>query len=244
MLHTVMVYLSSQKALAMYQLFIVLVGIPLANEVVNRYKGTRAGSLMQGICLALLKTPLLGGLLSKIPAVGEFLYVFAPTDKKDLPKPLAKMLMDKKAGSGSGSAAASASALLLIPIFLATSCGYCMEAAHTSEPRCVLQQNMIKCGEQAGFGLLPIVSSIVIAAIGGTFDANAVVSQLEMAGIKDIPCVLGALESFVVGNTAHFPPAMQSTVHKTLVASLAKKGVHGKVTISLKVGAPVEAVVQ
>jgi len=67
---------------------ITLVGLPLANEIAQRSKGTRAESLLQAISLALLKTPILGIALAKFPVVGDVLYVFAPKDKQGLPTPL------------------------------------------------------------------------------------------------------------------------------------------------------------
>lgn len=71
-----------------WAILVTLVGLPLANEIVQKYKGTRAESLLQGLALFLLKLPAVGIVIAKTPVLGDLLYVFAPRDKTGIPTPL------------------------------------------------------------------------------------------------------------------------------------------------------------
>jgi hypothetical protein len=71
-----------------WAVLLMFVGIPLANEIVQRARGTRAESLLQGLALFLLQLPILGVVIAKTPVIGDLLYVFAPRNKDGIPTPL------------------------------------------------------------------------------------------------------------------------------------------------------------
>ena len=87
-LHDALVYQTAMGPV--WAVVLTLVGLPLANEVVQRAKGTRAESLLQAVAMTLLKIPVLGVVIAKFPVVGDILYVFSPANKVglNLPTPL------------------------------------------------------------------------------------------------------------------------------------------------------------
>ncbi len=146
----------------------------------------------------------------------------------------------------------SLKALILLPIaFLASlpGCAFCKDATNAAEPRCVLESNMVKCGETAGFALVPVVLALIAGAIAGQpFDAGALEAQLMSQGVKDVPCVLAALEDYLAGSALAKggDPAslmLASQMHEALLAALAKRGIHGRVSLKLRGGHSVEALV-
>ncbi len=143
-------------------------------------------------------------------------------------------------------------ALALIPLLALSSlpgCAFCKDAVNAAEPRCVLESNMVKCGESAGFALVPLVLSLIAGVIAGQpFDAAALEAQLLSQGIKDVPCVLAALEDYLAGSALakNGDPAsllLAEQIHAALIASLQKRNIHGKVSIKLRGGHTLDAVV-
>ncbi len=156
------------------------------------------------------------------------------------------------AKSASKPAPAKLRALVLLPlVFLATlpGCAFCKDAVNAAEPRCVLESNMVKCGESAGFALVPLVLSLIAGVIAGQpFDAAALESQLLANGVKDVPCVLAALEDYLAGSALAKggDPAsllLAQQIHAALIASLQKRNIHGKVSMRLRGGHTLDAVV-
>lgn len=145
-------------------------------------------------------------------------------------------------------AAAKKAALLLPVAFLAAlpGCTFCRDAAHASAPSCVLQANMVKCGEQAGFALIPVVLGLIAGALAQQpFDAQALEAQLISLGVKDVPCVLAALEDYIAGSAeakAGDPASLMlaEELHAALVASLSKRGMRGRMRLQLRAGHAVD----
>lgn len=114
------------KALLLHQTFmgpvwtllVAFVAIPVANELVSKYRGTRAASILQGIALVILKTPAVGRVLVKFPVVGDLLYVFAPQDKTGLPTPLIA-----RPGDGPAPPSNPALVLAMLSVFMALPMG-------------------------------------------------------------------------------------------------------------------------
>lgn len=231
-----------------WAVLLTLVGLPIANEIVQRFRGTRAESLLQGISLALLKIPYVGALVVKFPVVGDLLYIFAPQQKADLPKPLYKLAMDASKASNdnklqppSASATTKVVVLLFASSLSLTGCLPSLAACKIPTPvlvaKCTLENNLISCGEKSGFDMIPVVIGIVTAALAGVFDAAVLVADLESEGFKDIPCVLAAVESYLLPTQ----PAVAAKVHQMLVFKLKKDGMHG--TVDMKLGSKVVHVV-
>jgi hypothetical protein len=172
--------------------------------------------------------------------ISELLPFVKSTQWNGILQGLLKMLKDR--------AAAKKAALLLPLAFLATlpGCAFCKDAANAAVPRCVLEANMIKCGESSGFALMPIVLSLIANAIAGQpFDAKALEAELVSEGVKDVPCVLAALEDYLAGSAlakSGDPASMLLTqeIHAALLDSLAKKGLHGHLTLKLRAGHQVD----
>lgn len=221
---------------------VTLVGLPLANEIVQR-SPARAQSLIQFIAHLVLSLPGVGPLIAKFPVLGDLLYVFAPQDKTGIPTPL--LYRPSKSNNLSSPPAPPAvppAALLvffLVGLSAFTGCAACKLSQNATLPKCVLENNIIACGEQDGASLLPVVLSVVESVVAGSFNPAAVVATLEGQGVKDVPCVLAALEQYVAPTN----PALSITFHAVLKEALAKRGSHGDVVVKLKSGATVHAVV-
>lgn len=129
--------------------------------------------------------------------------------------------------------------LLFIHVLLISSCGYCRLPEKVAEPRCVLERNLIACGQQTGYQLLPAVLSLVGQAIAGHFDSDKLVADLEALGIGNAPCVLGAFEAYILPSD----PRVAGILHDGLKLALVKKGYHGQVDIRLKSGKIIGVVV-
>jgi hypothetical protein len=151
----------------------------------------------------------------------------------------------------SKSGAAKAAAILLPLAFLSAlpGCAFCKVAANAAVPRCVLEANMISCGEADGFALVPMVLGLIASAIAGSpLSAAAIEALLISQGVKDVPCVLAALEDYLSASDllrAGDPASgfVLAEVHIALLDALAKKGLHGSVKIKLRNGHVVSAVV-
>lgn len=152
------------------------------------------------------------------------------------------------AAPSSRSAGLKAVAAFLVPAMLFSGCAFCKAAPNSTAPRCVLEANMLSCGEADGFSLLPVVLGLIENAVAGQpFDAAALESQLEAQGVKDVPCVLAALEDFVSSEMAVAKAEdaahglVKAEAHVALVDALSKRGLHGHVTIKLAHGHRIEA---
>lgn len=108
----------------------------------------------------------------------------------------------------------------------------CVIPAPTNVGKCTLEKNLISCGEKTGFDLIPIVLGIVVGVIGSTFDPAVLVASLESEGFADIPCVLAAVESYLLPSD----PALAAKIHLALVYKLKKDGMHGVVDVKIKSG--------
>lgn len=128
-------------------------------------------------------------------------------------------------------------ALILIPLLSA--CSFCKLEANEQQSRCILERNLIACGTQTGFQLLPIVLSVVGQAIAGHFDAEKLVSNLEAAGFQNIPCILAALQDYLLPGDSQ----LATNMNDALRLSLVKKGMHGEVVVQLRTGKIVKVIV-
>lgn len=138
---------------------------------------------------------------------------------------------------------ASIIALVMIPLALSACLpplSACKVPAPVDVAKCQLEKDLIACGEQTGMDLLPIVLDLIMHAIGTPFDPAAIVSQLEAEGFKDIPCILAALENYLLPVS----PPKAGLVHQVLVYKLKRDGKRGDVSIKLRSGKIVQAVVQ
>lgn len=137
--------------------------------------------------------------------------------------------------------------LLLLLSFSALSlsgCSKCKLPTNAALPVCMLESNLIQCGEQDGYALVPLVLEIVGGLVSGQpFDAGKLVSELESQGIKDVPCVLAALEQYVSGGKIAHKAELQAAFHKSLAQAVAKKGMRGEVSIKLKRGEAIKVLV-
>ena len=107
--------------------------------------------------------------------------------------------------------------------------------------RCTLESNLISCGEQDAFALLPVVVGIIGNEINGAgFNAASVEAQLEAQGIHDVPCVLSALQAFIAPTN----PTLAEKFHAIAAVALKKKGAHGIVDVKLRTGRTVSYVLQ
>ena len=127
----------------------------------------------------------------------------------------------------------------LVGLTAFTGCATCKLPQNAAEPKCVLEKNLIACGEQDGYSLLPVVMDVIGSVVAGAFNPAALVTTLESQGVKDVPCVLAALEQYVAPTNQ----ALGVKFHEVLKASLARRGMHGDVVVKLKTGATVHAVV-
>jgi hypothetical protein len=129
---------------------------------------------------------------------------------------------------------ASIIALVMIPAYL----GACVPLSECKTPtpsqvqKCQLEHDLISCGEQSAFNLLPVLVEIIASTIAGNFDPNSLIGLLEAQGVKNVPCVLAALERYA----EPIAPMFASRIHVALRVALAKQGKHGKVTIKLAGG--------
>ena len=146
---------------------------------------------------ALVKGPEAKSALAKL---ADLLAVLA---RKDAAGTL-KLPGKRSKATGAPSDDRSLKALILLPlVFLAAmpACAFCKDATNAAAPRCVLEKNMVKCGETAGFALVPVILGLIANAIAGQpFDAAALESQLLAQGVKDVPCVLAALQDYIAGS--------------------------------------------
>ncbi len=138
-------------------------------------------------------------------------------------------------------AAAVVALLLLLPFVSAClpPIAACKLPTPANVAQCKLENDLIACGEQWGLNLLPVVLDLIATAVGGTFDPAAIAAELEALGFKDAPCLLAAIETYLLPTA----PAVAARVHNVLVYQLAKAGKHGLVSIKLHGGAIVQAVV-
>jgi hypothetical protein len=156
------------------------------------------------------------------------------------------MSMPKKVVAGASGtlppppSAAALLPLILVPLLALTGCTQCKLPANANTPVCVLQSNIVSCGEQDALALLPIVMGIVGELVAGQpFDPNALVTMLESQGAKDAPCIVAAIQNyFTVKN-----PIAAAKFHESLKIALAKKGKHGSVEVKLRRGSSINAVV-
>lgn len=140
-----------------------------------------------------------------------------------------------------------ASARVLVPVLLIStllvsgcfpSLAACRLPAPSDVAKCKLEQDLISCGQKTGLDLLPIVMELVMSAIGGTFSPSTLIAQLESEGFKDVPCILAAIENYLMP----VAPQVAGKVHLALVYKLVKDGHHGEVSIKLAGGRVVKAV--
>lgn len=138
---------------------------------------------------------------------------------------------------------------LILFVFLATHLSACLPTIKVCslphdpsiDAKCQLEQDLIHCGASTGLDLIPVVISIVLTAINsGSFDTGKVVSDLESLGFKDIPCVLAALQNYLLP----ISPQLAGKIHEALVYKLNKDGKRGMIQIKLHSGRSVAAVVQ
>lgn len=154
--------------------------------------------------------------------------------------PLLHYPMQKKGDDATPPGSSGAVPTLLIVLLLSLGgCSVCRLPENVQQPRCVLERNLIACGQQAGFQLVPIVLSVVGQVIAGHFDAGRLVEQLERAGFQNIPCVLAALQDYILPEA----PRLAMGLHDALKLSLIKKGYHGEVDVRLRTGKVVKALV-
>lgn len=187
MWHTLASALLHQTAVGpVYSILIFVVVLPLVNEFVNRFRGTRAGSLLQGMALAALKLPGINMVLSKLPGVGELLYALAPKDTRaELPRPLLKVALDARAAAVSKVAAWLL--LALLPASLAA-CAFCQKPENAKAPECIALNVITDCGAPE---VVKIVTDI-IASVGQAIASNnyanlldAIVVDLRNRGTAD-----------------------------------------------------------
>jgi len=132
--------------------------------------------------------------------------------------------------------------LILVPLLMLQGCAACKLPANATTPKCVLEANLISCGEQDGFALLPVVIGIVGTLIAGnTLTPAALVLALEQQGARDVPCVLAAFESYL--GLSSSSALLRETVHDALKLSLAKRGRHGEQVMKLPRSASITVVV-
>ena len=238
----------------LWVVLLTLVGLPIANEIVQRAKGstptsliTKAQSALQLIASGFLSIPAVGAIIAKFPVVGDLLYLFAPTDKTALPKPLSKMLLDARAAkkandktppTGSPPVTPAALVLFLIGATMLQGCALpkpsaCVNPIPALVAKCTFENNLIACGETTGLDLVPIIADIVMSAIGGTFNSATLVAELESEGYsKAAPCILAAIEGYLMP----VAPQIAAKVHEALVYKLTKDGKHGIVDVKTKSG--------
>lgn len=141
------------------------------------------------------------------------------------------LLFSTKAGSSSTLKA-------IVFVLLATQLAACIPLSQCKDPlpaqvaTCRFEKDMITCGERTGFNLIPIAIGIVVAVIAGNFDADLLINQLEAEGFKDIPCVLAALQAFLMP----INPQAAIACHKALVRKLQRMGKRGQVDVKLLSG--------
>ncbi len=249
-MHSVSTWLTYQTALGpVWAILVTLVGLPLANEIVQRAKGTRAESLLQGLALFLLKLPALGIVIAKTPVLGDLLYVFAPRDKADLPTPLIAKpstvvvpAVEVTVNPSSPPSPPAALALLLIAFSALSGCvplSQCKTPIPVQVAKCQLEQNLIACGGKDGLALVPVILNVIMSLASGSFDPNALLAELEAQGFQDAPCILAAFEEYLLP----VAPQIAGRVHDTLKLALTKRGAHGLVQVKLRNGKIVTAVV-
>lgn len=243
-------------------LLATLVGLPLANDIVQRAKGSpgsliaKAQSLLQLIAGGVLSIPAVGAVIAKFPIVGDILYAFAPQQgKAALPKPLSKVMLDARAAKKTAAgeiktppAASPPAAPTVLMLFLAATAALsgclpasalCKTPAPALAAKCALENNLIACGQSDIVPTLGVLADVILAEVAGTFTPALLEADLKSAGIQDAPCVASAIENYFTVSS----PATAVKVHEALKSILIKKGYHGSVTIKLKNGAKIVVVI-
>lgn len=142
-----------------------------------------------------------------------------------------------------GASARALLPLLLVPLVAFSACAPspCLQPQNAATAKCKLESNLISCGEQDAFALLPVVVSVIGPAIDGNgFNAANVEQQLELQGIADVPCVLAALEQYIAPSN----PQLAEKFHAVAAVALKKKGARGIVDVKLKSGRAVPFVIE
>ena len=117
---------------------------------------------------------------------------------------------------------------------------YCFQAAHKSEAKCVVVNNIVDCTKSAVTGLapslLPMVSSF-FAQNGMDWDALA--AALEGLGLKDLGCLLAYFENqftnkYTAGS-AMLPAAAAAQKNALHMGFVAWKVKHGLGEVKFKI---------
>lgn len=142
----------------------------------------------------------------------------------------------------------AAIALILIPAFFMTAClpkpSQCLPPVPAAlVQKCTLEQNLIACGETDIGSLVPVLMEIIAEVVASAFNPATLVTALVGQGVKDIPCVITALEDYF-GENGLNSPQMVAKLDAALKIAVAQKGLHGSVTIKLKNGHTKTVVVQ
>ena len=220
-----------------FPFFVTLLGV--ANQLVKVAKWTTAERVIELGCRMILKIPAVGVFITAIPLLGDLLRAMA-NDTENLPPTLLSRIKSAKKPS----VPPAAVALLMIGLVSLSACAPCKLAVNVAVPKCVLERNLVSCGVTDGYALIPVVVKLAGDLLAGKpFDANALALELEKQGFHDVPCLLAALETYVGSSTLPNKEELKGALHNALVASLAKSGHHGSVTVKLKSGLSVLAVV-
>lgn len=115
----------------------------------------------------------------------------------------------------------------------------CKTPAPAQVAKCQLEQNLIACGEKDGLALVPVILNIIMSLAISSFDPSTLLADLESQGFSDAPCVLAAIEDYMLP----VAPAIAGKVHDTLKLAVVKRGAHGLVQIKLRSGKVVSVVV-
>lgn len=166
--------------------------VGLVNEIVERMKWTRAGSILQGTFRFVLAFPVFGPLLAKVPVAGAVLRWLAKLDAAPPVLPADAPPAAPDAPAAPVVPPAAVALFLALSLFVSSCACFTPSNVHYNEKRCVVARQTVDCAKSSFTDLLPYIPTIALALISGT-----PIDWAQMGikgGLSSAACVIAALE--------------------------------------------------